>query len=83
MQSDATVKYGSEFCSVYHDDTRSSVCAMTRWPTGITRGSAAACLLGLRDRIPPEAWMSVCCVVCFQVEIFATGFTRLSVIFEP
>ena len=31
-----------------------------RWPRGLTRGFAAVRLLGLRGRIPPEAWMSVC-----------------------
>ena len=30
-------------------------------PSGLRRGSAADCLLGLRVRIPPEAWMFVCC----------------------
>ena len=34
-----------------------------QWPSGLRRGSAAACLLGLRVRIPPGAWMFVCCVV--------------------
>jgi hypothetical protein len=33
-------------------------------PHGLRRGSAAASLLGLRDRIPPVAWMSVCCECC-------------------
>jgi hypothetical protein len=32
------------------------------WPSGLRRGSAADCLLGLRVRIPPEAWMFVLCV---------------------
>jgi hypothetical protein len=27
------------------------------------RGSAAVSFLGLRDRIPPAVWMSVCCEV--------------------
>jgi hypothetical protein len=30
----------------------------------LRRGSAATCFLGLRVRIPPRAWMSVCCVCC-------------------
>jgi hypothetical protein len=34
------------------------------WPNGLRRGSAAARLLGLRFRIPPEAWMSVSCECC-------------------
>ena len=33
-------------------------------PRAIRRGSAAARLLGLWVRIPPAAWMSVCCECC-------------------
>jgi len=33
----------------------------SQWPRGLRRGSAAAGLLGLWVRIPPEAWMSVSC----------------------
>jgi len=33
-----------------------------KWPRGLRRGSAADRLLGFRVRIPPGAWMSVCCV---------------------
>ena len=32
----------------------------SQWPRGLS-GPAAARLLGLRVRIPPAAWMSVCC----------------------
>jgi hypothetical protein len=32
-----------------------------QWPRGLSRGSTAARLLGLRVRIPPRAWMSVSC----------------------
>jgi hypothetical protein len=39
-----------------------------QWPRGLRRGSAAACLLGLRVRIPPGTWMSVCCE-CGQGEV--------------
>ena len=35
-----------------------------QWPRGLRRGSAAARLLGLRVRIPPGAWMFVCCECC-------------------
>ena len=35
-----------------------------QWPCGIRLESAAACLLRLRVRVPPVAWMSVCCE-CF------------------
>jgi hypothetical protein len=34
------------------------------WPSGLRRGSAAYRLLGLRVRIPPGTWMSVCCECC-------------------
>ena len=33
----------------------------SRWPRGLRRTSSAACLLKLWVRIPPVAWMSVCC----------------------
>jgi hypothetical protein len=33
-------------------------------PCGLRRGSVAARLLGLRVRIPPGAWKSVCCECC-------------------
>ena len=36
----------------------------SQWPSGLRRGSTADRLLGLRVRIPPEAWMSVCCGCC-------------------
>ena len=32
-----------------------------RWPRGLRRGSAAACLLGLPVRIPPGAWLFIFC----------------------
>jgi len=40
---------------IYSENIRS------QWPRGIRRGSAVACFLGLWIRIPPGAWMSVCC----------------------
>ena len=36
----------------------------SQWPRGLRRRSTAARLLGLWVRIPPGAWMSVCCE-CF------------------
>jgi len=36
----------------------------SQWPWDLRRGSAAACLLGLWVRIPPRAWMFVCCWYC-------------------
>ena len=41
----------------------SSACRYQR-PRGLKRGSAAARFLGLRIRIPPVAWMSVCSDRC-------------------
>jgi hypothetical protein len=36
----------------------------SQWPCGLRRGSTAARILGLWVRIPPRAWMSVCCECC-------------------
>ena len=36
----------------------------SQWPRCLRRWSAAARLQGLRVRIPPAAWMSVCCECC-------------------
>jgi hypothetical protein len=49
----------------------------SKWPRGLRRGSAAASLLGLRVRIPPGAWMSVCCEYCVygEVEVSASGWS--------
>jgi len=52
-----------------------------RWPRGLRRGSAAACLLGLWVRISPgtgksvlgECFVCVCVCVCCQVEVFTSG----------
>ena len=46
-----------------------------RWPRGLTRGSAAARLLGLRVRIPPgQGCLSLVIVGCCQVEVSASGW---------
>jgi hypothetical protein len=44
----------------------------SQWPRGLRRRSTAACLLRSWVRIPPVAWMFVCCVRC-QVEVSATS----------
>ena len=36
----------------------------SQWPRGLSRRPAAFRLLRLWVRIPPEAWMSVCCECC-------------------
>ena len=53
--------------------------AETQWPRGIKRRSAAACFLGLRVRIPPGPWMSVCLsvvsVVFCHLEVSVTSWS--------
>jgi hypothetical protein len=44
----------------------------SQWPRSLRHGSVASRLLGLWVRIPPEAWMSLVSVVCFQVEVSVT-----------
>jgi hypothetical protein len=39
----------------------------SQWPCDLSR------LLGLRVRVPPEAWMPVVNVVCCQIEVSASG----------
>jgi len=41
-----------------------SLYSRSQWPRGLRRSSAAARLLRLWVRIPPRAWMSVCCECC-------------------
>ena len=40
------------------------ICCRSQWPGGIRRRSAAARLLRLWVRIPPGAWIFVCCECC-------------------
>jgi hypothetical protein len=48
----------------------------SQWSHGLRRGSAAAHLLGLWVRIPPEnGCLSLVSVVCCQVEVSATGWS--------
>ena len=42
------------------------------WPHGLRRGSAAACLLGLRIRITLRAW-PLESVMCCQVKVYPSG----------
>jgi len=47
-----------------------------QWPRSLRRGSAVACLLGLRVLIPPvHGCMFLFSVVCCQVEISATSWS--------
>ena len=41
-----------------------NVTSRSQWPCGLSRRSAAACLLRSWVRIPPGAWMFVCCECC-------------------
>ena len=45
----------------------------SQWPSGLKRGSAAARLLGLRVRIPPWAWMFMCCECCVLLGSLCDG----------
>jgi len=47
----------------------------SQWPRGLRRGSTAARLQRLWVRIPPGAWMFVCCECCCQVEVYATSWS--------
>jgi hypothetical protein len=38
-----------------------SIISLSQWPLGLSRGTAAARMLGLCARIPPAAYMSVSC----------------------
>ena len=40
------------------------LCCRSQWPRGLRRRSSAARLLRLWVRIPPGAWMFVCCECC-------------------
>ena len=46
-----------------HIYIHTSICRY-QWPRGLRRRSSAARLLRLWVRIPPEAWMFVCCECC-------------------
>ena len=53
-----SVNQRRNFCWLHHLDCRS------QWPRGLKRRFAAARLLRLCVRIPPRAWMFVCCECC-------------------
>ena len=52
------------------------VCRRSRSPHSLKRRSAAARLLGLRVRIPPEAWMPLSCECCV---LSGTGWSWLRI----
>ena len=47
---------------------RQPLCCQSQRQRGLGRSSTAACLLITWVRIPPAAWMSVCCV-CFVLSV--------------
>jgi len=48
----------------------------SQWPRVLRRASAAARLLGLWVRIPPVAWMFVCCDFCvLSVAVCTSGWS--------
>jgi hypothetical protein len=49
----------------------------SQWPRGLRRRFTAARLLRTLVRIPPGAWIFICCVcvVCCQVEVSATSWS--------
>ena len=55
---DSNSKGDASFTFLSHNNSRS------KWPRSLRRRSAAARLLRLWVRIPPGAWMFVCCVCC-------------------
>ena len=55
------------FCFVFEISRINGGECRSQWPSGLRRGSAATHLLGLRVRIPPRAWMFVCCECCVFV----------------
>ena len=61
----------------YGDITNPCTKGESQWPRGLRRGSEAAGFLVFRFRILPAAWMPVSCVcvVCFQVEVSASGWS--------
>ena len=59
--------------NAYKYTTLKSVCRF-QWPRGLRRGSAAACILGLRIRIPPgDTFLSLVIFMCCQVEVSVSG----------
>jgi hypothetical protein len=40
------------------------IISLSQWPYGLKCESVAARMLGLRVRIPPWAWMNICCECC-------------------
>ena len=47
----------------------------SHWPSSLRRGSEATCLMRVRVRITPAAWLLVSCVfaACYLVEVCATS----------
>jgi hypothetical protein len=80
LDSPGTKEYYRPDCKVRQKDHKISMynCKECRcqWPRGPRHGSATARLLGLGVRIPPGAWMSVCCESC-QIEVSASDWSLI------
>jgi hypothetical protein len=57
-------RYIHQYAHFYHLRLTNGNICRSQLPRGLRRRSAAGCLLGLRVRIPPVAWKSVCCDCC-------------------
>ena len=61
------------YCNAHRNISSYVKNGLSQWSHGLRRGSAAACLLGLRVRILPGARMSMLSVFFCQVEVSATS----------
>jgi hypothetical protein len=68
-----TVKFGKFSRSIF------LIVRLSQWQRAPWRECDAAILLGLRVRIPPAAWTSVCCECC----VFAVRGLSLGLITPP
>ena len=60
MKKTASTEGDSDIKSTKYEESK----CRSQWPRGLRRRSLAARLLRLRVRIPPGAWMFVCCECC-------------------
>ena len=65
--------FNAKYGSVYKKSLVTSPICRSQWPRGLRRRSAAVRLLRLWVRIPPGAWMFVCCECCVSVRGLCDG----------
>ena len=58
---EGVVSYLHIYLFIYHLYKPIFIHYRSLWPRGLKRGSVAACLLGLRVRIPSEQWLYIFC----------------------